>query len=422
MLFTLAENYTKPIHLLCLESMLRHNPSAKVFSKESIKELPGGEEFVAKYGHASNVHFSDIFRMWYIHSFGGAWIDADCLHLRTMEHPDTDKLAIMYSDYHCDQITQTYTYAKNPGNPFLRMLLDRQTKLLEDKGPAGLEYLDLGEWSINHLRQHHNGNELLHILPHWEHCYIAWYNSGYFHQTRHWGQFQFDRGLFNPNAFCFHLTNRILSEFGHFGRVDLLNHDSFLGFLFHRALCDGFAGCKDSAILRRLPDVHGQYTYCEVGVYKGFNTAIIGQQRNKCRIIGVDPWADVATSDYKKTGDYIAFESNASHERSYQECLSHNWFLLSQKRIDLIRKASVEAASSIPDQSLDMVFIDGDHSYSGCKQDILSWLPKVKPGGWIGGHDYKHPNFQSEVHLAVDEVFPAIELDADYTWFVRVAP
>lgn len=421
MLFTLAENYTKPIHLLCLESLIRHNPDVKVFTKESIKELNGGEEFLNKYQHASNVHFSDIFRMWYIYTFGGAWIDADCIHLRTMEHPDTDKTAILYADYKRKEITQTYTFAKNPGNRFIELLLDRQTNLLKDKGPAGLSYLDLGEWSINHIRQHSNGNDMLHILPHWEHLYIAWYNSGYFHQTRHWGDVQFDRGLYNPNAYCYHLTNRILAEFGHFQRHDLINHDSFLGFLCHRAVCNGFNYSKDSAILKRLPSIHSPYKYCEIGVYKGHSIAIIGQQRTNSFIIGVDPWSNTfTTKDYKSTNDYIAYESNETQEHSYQEALANTWFLQSQQRINLIRKTSVEASKDIADKSLDMVFIDGDHSYKGCKEDIQHWLPKVKIGGWIGGHDYKHPNFNSKVHIAVDELFTQIELDDDYTWFVQI--
>ena len=37
---------------------------------------------------------------------------------------------------------------------------------------------------------------------------------------------------------------------------------------------------------------------------------------------------------------------------------------------------------------VDLVFIDGDHSYNGAKGDILAWLPNIKPGGIIAVHDY----------------------------------
>lgn len=49
---------------------------------------------------------------------------------------------------------------------------------------------------------------------------------------------------------------------------------------------------------------------------------------------------------------------------------------------------SWELASQFPDGWFDFVFIDGDHSYEGVIQDIRAYLPKVRKGGIIAGHDY----------------------------------
>jgi len=54
-------------------------------------------------------------------------------------------------------------------------------------------------------------------------------------------------------------------------------------------------------------------------------------------------------------------------------------------------------------RTLDIVFIDGDHEYEGVSNDIEAWLPKVKNGGIIAGHDYDTP-FPG-VMKAVDEAF-----------------
>ena len=81
-----------------------------------------------------------------------------------------------------------------------------------------------------------------------------------------------------------------------------------------------------------------------------------------------------------------------------------------------MRMDSVEAAKRVEDGSLDFVFIDGDHSYDGCKRDIAAWTPKVKLGGWIGGHDYSE---RWGVKRAVDETTQEVERDADATWFAN---
>lgn len=40
---------------------------------------------------------------------------------------------------------------------------------------------------------------------------------------------------------------------------------------------------------------------------------------------------------------------------------------------------------------IDMLWIDGDHSYEACSRDILDWVPFVKPGGLVAFHDYANP-------------------------------
>lgn len=67
-------------------------------------------------------------------------------------------------------------------------------------------------------------------------------------------------------------------------------------------------------------------------------------------------------------------------------------------------------------ESVDLVFIDGDHSYEGCAGDIEAWLPNIKSGGILAIHDYKkatltydeetcpHPRPWPGVDRAVDEL------------------
>ena len=62
-----------------------------------------------------------------------------------------------------------------------------------------------------------------------------------------------------------------------------------------------------------------------------------------------------------------------------------------------------EASALVDDRSLDFVFIDADHSEPAVVEDIQHWRSKVRPGGWLGGHDY-NAHFPGVVR-AVDRLF-----------------
>jgi hypothetical protein len=90
--------------------------------------------------------------------------------------------------------------------------------------------------------------------------------------------------------------------------------------------------------------------------------------------------------------------------------------------INVLNMTSLKAACLIEKGSVDLVFIDADHSYGGVREDIIWWKGCVAPGGWIGGHDYKNidPRFGG-VDRAVDEAFPdGVETDLNYTWWRKL--
>ena len=55
--------------------------------------------------------------------------------------------------------------------------------------------------------------------------------------------------------------------------------------------------------------------------------------------------------------------------------------------VEIIDAPSLEAVNQIKDKSLDICFIDADHRYSAVKADILAYIPKIKDGGILSGHD-----------------------------------
>ena len=224
----------------------------------------------------------------------------------------------------------------------------------------------------------------------------------------------------NPNACCYHLTNPVVDHFKAASREEILQGKSFTSFLFQKALGEPPAIFGRTAeILQRLTTPNPRVA--EIGVFRGMNARHLLQQRKDLHLLLVDRWGIGHDESYVATGDFQTRLSAHQWEQVYRDAKQNLTF--APDRCRFLRMSSLAAAHQVSNASLDLVFIDGDHSYEGCKQDIEAWLPKVKPGGWIGGHDYGHwrEGRSYGVKKAVDSfAWPAgIETGRDWSWFAR---
>ena len=56
--------------------------------------------------------------------------------------------------------------------------------------------------------------------------------------------------------------------------------------------------------------------------------------------------------------------------------------------VRLCRQYTFDAVKNFPDSYFDLIYIDADHTYEGCIQDMELWWPKVKSGRFFTGDDY----------------------------------
>lgn len=180
------------------------------------------------------------------------------------------------------------------------------------------------------------------------------------------------------------------------------------------------AAQRGDAILKRVGrNARG----VEVGVFRGVLSQYL-LRKGVARLFMVDTWApaEEQPEHYRETKDYCAGLS--AQECASNEALARAVAARSGGKAVVLKLPSVVAAHQINDGSLDFAFLDADHSYEGVRDDIAAWLPKVRKGGWLGGHDYANDMLEydfSGVKRAVDEAFPdGVELDSNYTWFVRM--
>lgn len=85
-------------------------------------------------------------------------------------------------------------------------------------------------------------------------------------------------------------------------------------------------------------------------------------------------------------------------------------------RLIPIQGLSQNVAKNIPNDSVDLVFIDANHSYQYVKNDIIDYKPKIKSGGLLSGHDIDYPG----VNRAVTEMFDYYDVGPNFVWFLKV--
>jgi predicted O-methyltransferase YrrM len=133
--------------------------------------------------------------------------------------------------------------------------------------------------------------------------------------------------------------------------------------------------------------------FIECGAWLGKSSSYLCDKNSKnLQIYIVDTWAGAAN------------ELNSTQALVKQTDI-YNIFLnnMGKRNFIAIKEDGVKASKTFADKSCDVVFIDMEHTYNAVKNDINAWLPKVKTGGYIAGHDYT--NLWQGVVDAVNETF-----------------
>jgi hypothetical protein len=115
----------------------------------------------------------------------------------------------------------------------------------------------------------------------------------------------------------------------------------------------------------------------ELGVYNGLSFFTFCQSLVENDIdgvaYGIDCWeGDEHTDAY----DDSIYKEVSAHARDHYRGITY-----------LLRMYFNEALRHFEDDSIDLLHIDGLHTYEAVKEDFSNWYPKVKPGGIILFHD-----------------------------------
>ncbi len=115
----------------------------------------------------------------------------------------------------------------------------------------------------------------------------------------------------------------------------------------------------------------------EIGVYRGKFTVALAKGAPDMELTGVDGWAVYPgyKDDVENDLESEAYDDAVNRTKDYPN-------------IHLVKAWSTEAAKMFDDQSLDFIYIDANHDFEHCVEDLAAWSKKVKKGGILSGHDY----------------------------------
>ncbi len=127
----------------------------------------------------------------------------------------------------------------------------------------------------------------------------------------------------------------------------------------------------------------------EVGTAKGVFAEFIAKAGLK--LYCIDPY--LSYSDYYGGTK----ESQDNFDNDFERAKN----VLAPYDCTFVKKTSMDALVDFADESLDFVYLDGNHAFKYVAEDIFEWSKKVRKGGIIAGHDYFYaqPRVYDEIHV-----------------------
>ena len=181
---------------------------------------------------------------------------------------------------------------------------------------------------------------------------------------------------------------------------------------FFQDLPGWFNDCFREVYRAAVANAPPEASFVEVGSWMGQSAAFMAVEiANSGKAIAfhcVDNWA--GGPDDERIREFLACnDGEAMFRKNVGPVLD---------RITVRRGQSVEVARTFADSSLDFVFLDASHDYPSVKADITAWLPKIRPGGTLAGHDFDH-GFLGVVHAVRDRFGDAIRVEGN-CWIYEV--
>ena len=114
----------------------------------------------------------------------------------------------------------------------------------------------------------------------------------------------------------------------------------------------------------------------EIGVESGKYSKVLCKTIPDLELFCIDSWVS-----YENYREHVSQEKQ---DKFYSDAEAR----LKPYNCTLIKGYSMDVVSDFEDESLDFVYIDGNHEFRQATDDIDEWSRKVRKGGIVAGHDF----------------------------------
>lgn len=141
----------------------------------------------------------------------------------------------------------------------------------------------------------------------------------------------------------------------------------------------------------------------EIGVQTGGFAESILYQNEPSKLFLIDCWQH-------QTVEVYGHDPANARDGTQQMYFRETWDKFCELRhVHVLRMYSTEAAAVFRDNYFDWVYFDANHLQVA--EDFRCWWTRVKPGGWLAGHDYCNVGDYITVKQTVDEVVAILGVD-----------
>jgi cephalosporin hydroxylase len=147
-------------------------------------------------------------------------------------------------------------------------------------------------------------------------------------------------------------------------------------------------------------------------------------------MIEIGSYMGESTMMFASSGIFKTIHSIEPHQGAelFNETNGYDWsdvereYIINTRYFDNIihhKDYSYNISEEFEDNSIDFIYIDADHTYESVNRDLKLYLPKLKPNGWIGGHDYNKNQWPGVVKAINENIGKPQHIFKDTSWLSK---